>query len=263
MLDSTRVFDLHAGMGSGHAMPQSHAHAEIEINYIFAGSLRYFLGGRVVVMGAGSLAVFWAAQPHRTLSVETGAEFMWLTVPLTVALRWQLGTAFMNRILGGEALMDVQPSQAPAARGWVESLATSDAVARLTTIREVQARLRRMATAARAPCAMPQGRAHQHLEAITQFLSAHFREPIGLADVAVAVDLHPNHALTVFRETCGMSVWQYVMRLRLAYAQEQLLTTDQPVAKIAREAGFQTLSSFYDAFGRECGVPPGEFRRRL
>jgi AraC family transcriptional regulator, melibiose operon regulatory protein len=264
MSEIARVSHLCAGMGQPHAMAQAHAHAEIELNYIFSGSLRYFLDGRVLLLTAGSLAAFWAAKPHRTLATEPGTEFMWLTVPLTLALRWQLGATFMNRVLGGEALVDQasQPREAQAARQWVSGLASLMPLACLTTEREVQARLRRMATVGRPPSAFPQDRAHQHLEAITGFLGAHFRESIGLADVAVAVDLHPNHALTVFRQTCGMSIWQYVMRLRLAHAQAQLLTTDQPIATIARDAGFRTLSSFYDAFARECGMPPGEFRRR-
>jgi acetyl-CoA carboxylase carboxyl transferase subunit alpha len=40
------------------------------------------------------------------------------------------------------------------------------------------------------------------------------------------------------------------------------LTTDKTVLAIALESGFGSLARFYAAFTRECGMSPGEFRKR-
>jgi AraC-like DNA-binding protein len=68
--------------------------------------------------------------------------------------------------------------------------------------------------------------------------------------------------MTLFRRECGMSIWQYLIRLRISNAELLLLTTDKTVLNIALESGFGSLARFYAAFTKECGVSPGEYRKR-
>jgi AraC-like DNA-binding protein len=83
-----------------------------------------------------------------------------------------------------------------------------------------------------------------------------------MAEVAQAVGLHPNYAMSLFRRECGVTIWQYLLRLRLSHAQVLLLTSDKSVLSIALESGFGSLPRFYAAFSRESGMSPGEYRRR-
>ena len=93
-------------------------------------------------------------------------------------------------------------------------------------------------------------------------MAANYKDDISTTDIGHAVGLHPNYAMTLFRRECGMSIWQYLIRLRLSQAQLMLLTTDKTVLAIALESGFGSLARFYAAFTRECGISPGEFRKR-
>jgi AraC-like DNA-binding protein len=128
---------------------------------------------------------------------------------------------------------------------------------------EVEARLRRL-SAKRAAKAAPRSehKARRQVESITAFLAENYRDDISTADIGRAVALHPNYAMTLFRRETGMSIWQYLIRLRLSHAQLMLLTTDKTVLAIALESGFGSLARFYAAFTRECGISPGEFRKR-
>ena len=100
------------------------------------------------------------------------------------------------------------------------------------------------------------------VEDLASWIGEHYREDLTLAKIGEAVGLHPNYAMTLFRSTCGMSVWRYVTRLRLAHAQRLLATSEKTTLAIALESGFGSLNRFYEAFRREFSMPPGEFRKR-
>lgn len=254
-----------AAMGVPAPMRFTHSHGDLELNYVYAGAVHYFLGGRFITLQGGGLATFWGAMPHEVLDVEPGTEFMVLTVPLSMLLRWKLGDAYLQRILRGEVIADDRGLawDAQMTRGWIADLATSDPALRHTVELEVEARLRRLANRSeQSPVRATRRRAQQQVEAITRHLHENFREELSTDDIAKAVNLHPNYAMTLFRRNCGMTIWQYLTRLRLSHAQMLLLTTDRTILDVALESGFGSLPRFYATFTRECGMAPGEYRKR-
>jgi hypothetical protein len=67
---------LSAGFGVCAPMQDAPAHGDFELNFVYGGRLRYFMGGRFAEVGAGSLSVFWGALPYRIVEVEAKTEFM-------------------------------------------------------------------------------------------------------------------------------------------------------------------------------------------
>jgi AraC family transcriptional regulator, melibiose operon regulatory protein len=241
-------------------------HGDLELNFVYGGGVRYFIGGRFVELGAGSLAVFWGALPHQVVEIEPKTEFMYARLPLVTLLRWSLPSAFVRRVLGGEMVVDPQspPWDADLTRRWLVDVAAADAASLRTCELELEARLRRLAAKRQQKSAPKSGehKARRQVEAITAFLAENYKDDISTTDIGRAVSLHPNYAMTLFRRECGMSIWQYLIRLRLSHAQLMLLTTDKTVLAIALESGFGSLARFYAAFTRECMISPGEFRKR-
>jgi AraC-like DNA-binding protein len=260
-----RGFGFTAQYGLKQPMPFDHTHGELEVNYVYSGALGYFFGGRHLQIPERSLAAFWAGVPHHVEQVDPSTEFMVLHVPLCTLLRWSLGTSFMRKILAGEVIVD--PSS-PAwdtelTQRWVNDLSGADPVLRRTCEIEIEARLRRLAHSRQhrtAPRMMERTQRNK-VEAITAFLADHYRDELSTAQVGAAVGLHPNYAMSLFRRECGMSIWQYLIRLRLSHAQLLLLSTDQTVLDVALASGFGSLARFYAAFTRVCGMSPGEYRR--
>src|SRR3954466_10442891 len=80
-------------------MRTDHAHADIELNFVFSGGVRYFFGGRFVDVAPGRLAALWAAIPHQAVTVVPGSEIGWVCIPLADFLRWDLRQAAMKRLL--------------------------------------------------------------------------------------------------------------------------------------------------------------------
>ena len=82
-----------------------------------------------------------------------------------------------------------------------------------------------------------------------------------LAELAAAVGVHPVTLARTFRRTFGCTVGEYLRRLRIERASEQLVSGDLPLAEIALGAGFADQSHFSNVFRRRTGMSPSMFRR--
>ena len=93
------------------------------------------------------------------------------------------------------------------------------------------------------------------------FLRAHYKQNLSLAQIASSAGVHPAHLTRVFRQHQGMSVGAFVRTLRLEWAAAQLTACGEPIAVIATKAGFVDQSHFTRLFLRHTGRTPAQFRR--
>jgi AraC family transcriptional regulator len=84
-----------------------------------------------------------------------------------------------------------------------------------------------------------------------------------LAEVAAAVGVHSVTLARAFRRSFGLSVGEYVRRLRIERAAAQLAASDLSLATIALTAGFADQSHFSNRFRRETGMSPSAYRRAV
>jgi len=85
--------------------------------------------------------------------------------------------------------------------------------------------------------------------------------PWSLAALAREVGSSPYHLTRVFQAATGLPVHQYLLRLRLALALEQLGDGDGRLGAIALDAGFASHSHFTTVFRKTYGVLPGALTR--
>jgi len=95
-----------------------------------------------------------------------------------------------------------------------------------------------------------------------RYIADNYDQKVTIEDVSGSTGLHKNYAMKLFNRVMKVSIKQYINQLRLQHAQALLLDTDKPVLNIALEAGFGSVSRFYDIFHREFATSPLEFRRR-
>ena len=80
---------------------------------------------------------------------------------------------------------------------------------------------------------------------------------------ALAAAGHTSRATLArdFRKLADTAPLAFLTDLRLGLARQNLLTSKQPLAEIAEEAGYVSPSAFTRAFQRRFGIAPGEARR--
>ena len=104
---------------------------------------------------------------------------------------------------------------------------------------------------------------YQRLTRACEFVLAHYGERIAVADIAKCAHLSASQLQREFRRLFGMSLGDYVLRVRLIMARRKLETTGAAVGQIALECGFYDQSHFTRAFRAETGLSPREYRRRF
>ena len=96
-----------------------------------------------------------------------------------------------------------------------------------------------------------------------QYIAENCRDPeLTVARIARHANLHPNYANDNFRKTCGISLMRYVSQQRVAHAQCLLVATGAKVLDIAMDAGFGSVSQFYQVFRAITGISPREYASR-
>ena len=95
---------------------------------------------------------------------------------------------------------------------------------------------------------------------VQAFIDGHFSEPLTLQDMGKALHVSPYYLSHVFKEASGYSPTQYLLRRRIGEAQNLLISTDLPMAKIAEQVGFETQNYFNLQFSKHVGMPPGKYR---
>lgn len=71
-----------------------------------------------------------------------------------------------------------------------------------------------------------------------------------------------EHLCRTFKKYLNMTPTEYINELRLNYAANLLINTDNDIITLSLECGFQNLSHFYHLFKRRFGMPPADFRRK-
>jgi AraC-like DNA-binding protein len=249
-------------------MEGPHRHNDVELNFIERGAFTYLFGGRRVIIRARHLALFWAAMPHQLIAVEPGTAFHWLTLPLGWFLRWRLPEELTQPILRGAIIAEPTPADADQSlfEQWVADLEQGVPERRRVVLLELEARLRRLALAldTTGPALLDSPPAGlSKAEHLAQLVVDHFADSWRAADIARAAGLHPNYAMTLFRESFGVSIGAYLTQHRVARAQQLLATTEASVLDIALQSGFGSASRFYTAFKQACGLTPHSYRASL
>ena len=102
--------------------------------------------------------------------------------------------------------------------------------------------------------------ATQLVRDVFHVIEKRYRSPIGLADVAKAVDRSPAYLTHAVREETGRTVLQWIIERRMREAERLLVDTDQPLHAIASAVGYDNVSYFIRQFAKRHGTPPGGWR---
>lgn len=81
-----------------------------------------------------------------------------------------------------------------------------------------------------------------------------------LSSVAAELDLHPVHVSRMFKRHLGVTVSQYLRKLRLQRAARALLESREPLAALADDHGFADQSHLAREFSRATSWSPAKLR---
>ena len=244
-------------------MVNAHHHQEVELNVMVSGEVTYLHGGSIRTIRPGSLAFFWAAVPHHLVTASDDADLIWMTLPLPMVRSWGLHADLMAGLLQGDWLLGPQGSDRrfPVV-DWVAELNSGNSRPTTGLELELHGCLHWLGERLhpQGPAPAPNDQDLLPVGTMARYMAEHSHEKLTVPDIAQTANLHPKYAMALFRRRCGMTIHDYLTRLRVTHAQRLLMEGDTSVIHIALACGFGTQSAFYDAFQRRVGMTPKAYR---
>jgi transcriptional regulator GlxA family with amidase domain len=103
----------------------------------------------------------------------------------------------------------------------------------------------------------------QPLRELQVWMLENLREDLGVEQLAERIGMSPRHFTRVCLRETRMNPGQFVARLRVEAAQQQIDSSSLGLKQIADACGFQTADSMRRTFLRVLGVTPGEYASRF
>jgi AraC-like DNA-binding protein len=251
-------------------------HNEIELNLLQSGWVTYLLGGRKVRIEAGRLHIFWAAIPHQIIDYGDEPDYFVATIPFAWFLQCKLPERLVQPLLHGEVMGEPRDDRGrfdyELFSQWERDLAEKQDESKRLVLLEMEARLLRLArgfppqSADGAPShARKTGLTEGALSKVEQmacYIAQNYLNKLSVETIGREVGLHPNYAMSLFQSAFGTTLIEYLTHHRISHAQRLLATTDEKIVDVAFNSGFSSISRFNEAFRRECGCSPREYRQR-
>ncbi|AKJ63675.1 helix-turn-helix domain-containing protein [Kiritimatiella glycovorans] len=252
---------------TSHPYERLHTHPDLELGMLSGGAVTAMIAGRRYRFGGGEIVAFWAGLPHGPVEVEGSPCAHNLCVPMDRLRSWNLPVAFISALYRGRVFRLHRTHPAANWVEWKQLLDGEDDTGRTIASLEINALLLRMirhhqfVRSAHDKNGTPTNlRCYQE---IATYIAAHKSDPITVGDILKHASVHPKYAMRIFKQSCGMTIHEYLVLQRMNTARHLLTTTDRNVTDIAFESGFGSVSRFYDAFSSAHGCTPGEYRRRF
>ncbi|MBY3620902.1 helix-turn-helix transcriptional regulator [Acinetobacter sp. CUI P1] len=98
------------------------------------------------------------------------------------------------------------------------------------------------------------------MQGVLEYLDVNYMHPITLADAARQANMSLFYFSRFFKSLSGMSYTAYLSNIRVNQAEQLLLTTDKSILDIALECGFNNIRTFNRVFKQIKQRTPSELR---
>ena len=92
------------------------------------------------------------------------------------------------------------------------------------------------------------------------YMQTHFQESVSLEKLGVICGVSKFYLIKLFGKWTGMTPHQYLLQVRIGKAKILLISTEYTVGEIGNLVGFSGCSPFIEAFKKQTGRTPLEFR---
>ena len=98
---------------------------------------------------------------------------------------------------------------------------------------------------------------------IIKYMETNYQEDLSVDNIAERFEISNGYLSKLFKDNLDVTVKEYLTRLRLWHAEEELISTDYPVIDIALNNGFPNVKSFNQTFKRKYFLTPAKYREKM
>jgi len=251
-----------------------HYHEDYELHLVVATSGKCFVGDYIGNFGPGNLVLTGPRLPHNWISTDVPPEGIPLRDRCIIFNRAPIEQSselmpelkevlpLLDRAVQGVEFFGVSDR----ALGCFERIAASHNVARLGTFFELLGVLCHSSDYRLLSDSLLQGfdddKSMAQINTIVNYISEHYSAPLMMSDVSKRFHMSESHFSRVFRRGTGNTFTDFLIRVRISRACQLLMQTDENVATICYDVGFNNVANFNRRFLEVKGATPSAFRQQ-
>lgn len=105
------------------------------------------------------------------------------------------------------------------------------------------------------------GKRNTHVEFLKRYIFEHYKEELSVSALARERGLNPVYCGALFKKEEGVTVTEFINRLRINKAADLLRTGEYTVGEVAEWVGFKDIYYFSNTFKKYMGISPVHYRK--
>lgn len=103
---------------------------------------------------------------------------------------------------------------------------------------------------------------NETLKKILAYIHENYTKNLTIEQIAKSYSLNQNYISQLFKRETGKTFTEYIMELRIRYANELLRSTNLPISEIAELSGYPDYFYFARVYKKVTGITPSQFRQK-
>ncbi len=100
---------------------------------------------------------------------------------------------------------------------------------------------------------------NNHVAKVKNYIQLNYSSPLNVEDIAARIGLNRKYLSSIFKESTGVTVKQYIINVRMEYA-KTLLRDGYSVTETSASVGYSDPFVFSKAFKNYYGISPREYK---
>jgi len=96
-----------------------------------------------------------------------------------------------------------------------------------------------------------------------EFIRVNYKKKLKLTDISNAVSLSPYYLSHIFKNETGITLMEYLTKVRIEEAKKLLENTSSNTTQISFDVGYSDQSYFCKIFKKIEGISPLEYKKRM
>ena len=254
---------------------ERHRHPQVELTWVIQGAGVRFVGDSAAAFDVGDLVLVGPDLPHLWVShaQDAGKPHELCVVQFPPDLLDTVSVPEWNEVRGlihraSLGLVVHEPLRAKV-QTLMLKMQSVQGLARLGLLMDVLALLaahpQALQPLSSAGVSATGGRDREQtdrrIDRVVRWVQENLSQTLSMEEAAAQVHVSPAAFSRFFRRSLGKTFTEYVNDLRCTEAAIQLRKTDKPVAAVAQDCGFATLSHFNRQFLLRHGQTPRNYRK--
>jgi len=228
-----------------------HYHPEYELTLITRGSGKRFVGDSYQDFTSGDLVLIGTNLPHTWVSEVVDSR---LSSAVVIQFSWNLIESLHFSTKQADGLV-TKISKLTEKRG-VERISYL-----LMVLSELAERKAAFLSSAKFEPAIGD-KNEKRINTVCEYIQKNSTKKFTLGQIAQLIYLSESAFCKFFKRLTGKTFSDYVNEVRIGHACQMLVETDKPIAEVAWETGFESLTYFNRVFLKKKKMRPKEFRSK-